>query len=197
MFVSREPLSARRLSALAELEDPTEARTIARGLNEEYDREGYAFRIEEVAGGMQLLTRPQFSGWLRRLDLVPGETILSPSMLETLAIIAYRQPIPRAEIEAIRGVGSDEALRQLMQRNLIRIEGRSDELGRAYLYGTTRHFLQLFGLQSLDFLPRAQKIKQAEAETATRFSSLANVSGARSEKDGEQGMASQEKISSE
>ena len=123
-----------------------------------------------------MLTRPQFAPWLRRLELVPPETVLSASMLETLAIIAYRQPVPRSEIEAIRGVGSDEALRQLMQRNLVRIEGRSEDLGRAYLYGTTRQFLQLFGLQSLDFLPRAQKIREAEAEIAMRISTQPTIS---------------------
>jgi len=188
LFVSREPISARKLATLAELDDPTEARTMARQLNEMYDAEQFAFRIEEVAGGMQILTRPQFAPWLRRLELVPPETILSASMLETLAIIAYRQPVPRSEIEAIRGVGSDEALRQLMQRNLVRIEGRSEDLGRAYLYGTTKLFLQLFGLQSLDFLPRAQKIREAEAEIATRISIHPTMSTSSPEVDAETGL---------
>jgi segregation and condensation protein B len=188
LFVSREPLSARKLATLAELDDPTEARTIARRLNELYDTEQYAFRIEEVAGGMQILTRPQFAPWLRRLELVPSETVLSASMLETLAIIAYRQPVPRVEIEAIRGVGSDEALRQLMQRDLIRIEGRSEDLGRAYLYGTTKRFLQLFGLQSLDFLPRAQKIREAEADIASRISFQPEMSTSEKGVDAEPGL---------
>lgn len=194
LFVTREPISARKLASLAELDDPTEARTIARQLNELYDSEQFAFRIEEVAGGMQILTRPQFSPWLRRLELVPPETVLSASMLETLAIIAYRQPIARSEIEAIRGVGSDEALRQLMQRNLVRIEGRSEDLGRAYLYGTTKQFLQLFGLQSLDFLPRAQKIREAEAEIATRICIQPALSTSSREVDTEPGPESEEKI---
>lgn len=188
LFVSREPISARKLATLAELDDPTEARTIARRLNDLYDTEQYAFRIEEVAGGMQILTRPQFAPWLRRLELVPGETVLSASMLETLAIIAYRQPVPRVEIEAIRGVGSDEALRQLMHRNLVRIEGRSEDLGRAYLYGTTKRFLQLFGLQSLDFLPRAQKIREAEAEIASRISFQPEMSTSEKGVDAEPGL---------
>lgn len=188
LFVSREPISARKLATLAELDDPTEARTIARRLNELYDTEQYAFRIEEVAGGMQILTRPQFAPWLRRLELVPSETVLSASMLETLAIIAYRQPVPRVEIEAIRGVGSDEALRQLMQRDLIRIEGRSEDLGRAYLYGTTKRFLQLFGLQSLDFLPRAQKIREAEADIASRISFQPEMSTSEKGVDAEPGL---------
>lgn len=169
LIICREPISARKLALLAELEDPTEARTLARKLNEEYDHSAYAFRIEEIAGGLQLLTRPQFANWLRRLELVPPETILSQGMLETLSIIAYRQPVQRSEIEAIRGVAADEVLRQLMQRDLVRIVGRLEDLGRPYLYGTTRRFLQLFGLQSLESLPRAQKIRQAEAEIASRL----------------------------
>lgn len=168
-LIAKEPLSARKLAALGGLTDPTQARTLARRLNEQYDEHGHAFRIEEVAGGLQLLTRPQFATWLRRLEHVPGEELLSQGMLETMAIVAYRQPILRAEIEAIRGVSSDEVLRQLMNRDIIRICGRHDDLGRPYLYGTTRRFLQLFGLQSLDSLPRAQKIRQAEAEIATRL----------------------------
>ncbi len=169
LLIAREPLSARRLAVLAGLADPTQARTLARRLNEQYDLHGHAFRIEEIAGGMQLLSRPQFASWLRRLDHVPGEELLSQGMLETLAIVAYRQPLLRAEIEAIRGVGCDEVLRQLMQRDLVRICGRHEDLGRPYLYGTTKRFLQLFGLQSLDSLPRAQKIRIAEAEIASRL----------------------------
>lgn len=175
LIISREPISARKLALLAELDDPTEARTLARKLNEEYDQNAYAFRIEEIAGGLQLLTRPQFANWLRRLELVPPETVLSQGMLETLAIIAYRQPVQRSEIEAIRGVATDEVLRQLMQRELVRIAGRLEDLGRPYLYGTTRRFLQLFGLQSLESLPRAQKIRQAEAEIASRLADPAEA----------------------
>ena len=171
LLIAKEPLSARKLAAMAGLIDPTQARTLARRLNEQYDSIGHAFRIEEIAGGMQLLTRPQFAPWIRRLEHVPGEILLSQGMLETLAIVAYRQPTLRAEIEAIRGVTCDEVLRQLMQRDMIRICGRLEELGRPYLYGTTKRFLQLFGLQSLDLLPRAQKIRLAEAEIASRLAS--------------------------
>ncbi len=169
LLIAKEPLSARRLAALAGLADPTQARTLARRLNDQYDLHGHAFRIEELAGGMRLLTRPQFSSWLRRLDHVPREELLSQGMLETLAIVAYRQPLLRTEIEAIRGVSCDEVLRQLMQRDLVRICGRHEDLGRPYLYGTTKRFLLLFGLQSLESLPRAQKIRSAEAEIASRL----------------------------
>ncbi len=175
LLIAKEPLSARKLASLAGLADPTEARTLARQLNEQYDSCGHAFRVEEIAGGMQFLTRPQFAPWLRRLEHVKGEELLSQGMLETLSIVAYRQPLLRAEIEAIRGVSCDEVLRQLMQRDLVRICGRLEDLGRPYLYGTTKRFLQLFGLQSLDSLPRAQKIRLAEAEIASRLAADPNT----------------------
>jgi segregation and condensation protein B len=121
--------------------------------------QGTAFRAEEVAGGFQLFSRPRFGAWLRRMHRAPGEPRLSPPAQETLAVVAYRQPVPRSEIEAIRGVQCSEILKQLMDRDLIRIMGRSDELGHPFLYGTTRRFLQTFGLRSLDELPRASRLR--------------------------------------
>lgn len=160
LFLAREPLSSRKLSLYANLADGTEARTLVRRLNQQYDEGGRAFRVEEFAGGYQLLTRPKLATWLRRLGHVPGETRLSAPAVETLAVIAYRQPVLRADIEAVRGVNCGEILRQLMDRDLVRIGGRSHELGRPYLYTTTRRFLQMFGLQSLDKLPRAEVMRQ-------------------------------------
>ena len=153
LVLSRGPLTTRKLAALAGLADATEARTLIRQLNQLYDDEGRAFRAEEVAGGYQLLTRPQFAPYLRRLGHTPQVLRLSSPMLETLAIVAYRQPTLRADIEAIRGVQSGELLRQLMERDLVRISGRSEELGRPYLYSTTKHFLQVFGLRNAEALP--------------------------------------------
>lgn len=188
LLIAREPLSARQLARMAGLADPTHARTLARRLNEQYDTRGHAFRVEEIAGGLQLLTRPQFAPWLRRLEHVPGEVLFSQGMLETLAIVAYRQPILRAEIEAIRGVSCDEVLRQLMERDIVRICGRHEDLGRPYLYGTTKRFLELFGLQSLDSLPRGQKIRLAEAEITSRLAydpmSVQDIDGKSDEKVG-------------
>jgi segregation and condensation protein B len=158
LFMSREPLNSRKLSQFANLADGTQARTLVRRLNEHYDAIGRSFRVELVAGGYQLLTRRRFASWLRRLEHVPGETRLSAPALETLAVIAYRQPVPRADIEAIRGVNCGEILRQLMERDLVRIDGRSEELGRPYLYSTTKRFMQVFGLSSLDQLPRADEL---------------------------------------
>lgn len=110
----------------------------------------------EVAGGFQLLSRAKFAPWLRRLQAVPGEVRLSVPALETLAVVAYRQPVLRADVEAVRGVQCGEILRQLMERGLVRIVGKSEELGRPFLYGTTRQFLQVFGLRDLDQLPRPE-----------------------------------------
>ena len=156
LFLANEPLTCRKLSRYANLADGTEARTLLNRLNEEYDREGRAFRVVEVAGGMQLLTRPKFAEWLRRLGHVPREERLSAPAMETLAVVAYRQPVVRAEIEAVRGVACGEILRQLMDRDLVRVSGRSEDLGRPYVYSTTKRFLQLFGLRSCEDLPKAE-----------------------------------------
>jgi len=153
LLLAREPLSSRKLAKLAGLADGTKARTLVRALNSRYDIEGCAFRAEEVAGGFQLLTRPQFAPWLRQLDSVAAEVRLSAPAMETLAVVAYRQPVLRAEVEAVRGVQCGEILRQLIERDLIRVTGRSDDLGRPLLYGTTRRFLHVFGLRHLDELP--------------------------------------------
>ena len=156
LFLAREPLSTRKLSQYANLVDGTEARTLVGQLNQLYDQEKRAFRVENVAGGLQLLTRPVFADWLRKMHGVASQIILSTPALETLSVVAYRQPVLRADVEAIRGVGCGELLRQLMERDLVRIGGRSNELGRPYLYSTTKRFLQLFGLSSLEDLPRAE-----------------------------------------
>jgi segregation and condensation protein B len=161
LLLSREPLTSRKLAQLAQLEDGTQARTLVRKLNQLLDDAGRAFRVEEVAGGYQLLTRQKFASWLRRLGHIPSEIRLSTPALETLAVVAYRQPVTKADIEAIRGVNCGEILRQLMERDLVRIGGRSEELGRPYLYTTTKRFLQQFGLRSLEDLPRAEILRAA------------------------------------
>lgn len=171
LLLAREPLSSRRMCQYANLADATEARTLVRELNELLDLHGRAFRVEEVAGGFQLLTRPKFATWLRRLASVPKELRLSAPALETLSVIAYRQPAGRAEIEAVRGVNCGEIVRQLLERDLVRIAGRSHELGRPYLYATTQRFLQLFGLKTLDDLPRSNQLrKQTPTHTSSRQS---------------------------
>lgn len=160
LFIAKEPLHTRKLAQYADLADGTQARTLARQLNQIYDRSGRAFRIEEVAGGLQLRTRKPFAPWLRRLGHVPAELRLSAPAMETLAVVAYQQPVMRASIEAIRGVGCGEILRQLLERDLVRVAGRSEELGRPYVYGTTKRFLESFGLRNLDQLPRAETFQK-------------------------------------
>ena len=164
LFLAREPQSTRRLAQLADLADGTEARSLVRKLNRLYDESGCAFRAAEVAGGFQLMSRPKFAPWLRRLLPAAEEVRLSAPAMETLAVVAYRQPVLRADVEAIRGVQCGEILRQLMERELVRIAGRSEELGRPFLYGTTRRFLQVFGLRHLDELPRAELLRPIISE---------------------------------
>jgi segregation and condensation protein B len=159
LFLAREPLSTRKLAQLAGLADGTEARTLIRRLNRLYDGGGSPFRAEEVAGGFQLLSRVGFGSWLRRLYPSPAESRLSGPALETLAIVAYRQPVLKAEIDGLRGVDCGEIVRQLMDRDLVRMIGRARDLGRPYLYGTTKRFLRVFGLRSLDDLPRAAELR--------------------------------------
>lgn len=190
LLIAREPLGSRKLSQYANLADATEARTLIRQLNARYDRRGRAFRVVEVAGGYQLMTRPQLAAWLRRLQHAPAEVRLSAPALETLAVIAYRQPVGRADIEAIRGVSCGEIVRQLMDRDLVRIGGRSQDLGRPYLYATTKRFLQIFGLSSLEDLPRAELVRQAvipppltEQESRVVFEQLTQANDLASEED--------------
>jgi segregation and condensation protein B len=161
LLAADEPLAPRRLAALAGLADAAEARRLVAGLRDLYEKGGSAFQVEEVAGGYQLLTRAEFHPWLARVRRSAGVE-LSPAARETLTIIAYRQPVTRADVEAIRGVGSGEVLRQLMEKKLVRVAGRDDSLGRPTLYATTRTFLQLFGLRSLKELPPAEGVAPPE-----------------------------------
>ncbi len=153
LFIAREPHSGKKLAQLAELPAGVKVHTLLRQLNERYDQRQSAFRIVEVAGGFQLRSRPEFAPWLVRLQEIPVAVRLSSPVMETLVVIAYRQPVSRAGIERIRGVQCGEVIRQLLDRDLVRIAGRSEELGRPFLYGTTKTFLEVFGLGSLQELP--------------------------------------------
>jgi segregation and condensation protein B len=175
LFLAREPITSRKLAQFAHLADGTEARTLIRRLNRLYDETGSAFRAEDVAGGFQLMSRPSFAAWLRRASGVGLEIRLSAPALETLAVVAYRQPVLRAEIDVIRGVDCGEILRQLMDRDLVRTAGRAQELGRPYRYATTKRFLQVFGLRHLQDLPRADLLRAPEAQAATPAAHAQNI----------------------
>ena len=125
------------------------------GLNAEYEKTGRSFCICKLAGGWQVLTNPEFTEDLTRLKGARQQAKLSPAAIETLAIIAYKQPILRADLESIRGVACGEVLRGLMDRRLVKIAGRAEEVGRPMLYGTTKEFLQIFGLATVNDLPKA------------------------------------------
>lgn len=159
LFAADEPLTPRKLAAAAELTDGNEARRLIERLKSFFDQDATAFQIEEIAGGWQLRTRPNFHSWLVRLRRTNPDPRLSAAALEALAIIAYRQPIVRADIEAIRGVQCGEVIAHLMEKGLVRIAGRDDSLGRPVLYGTTRKFLQMFGLNSLKDLPEVEQLR--------------------------------------
>ncbi len=160
LFVADGALSIRKMVQNATLADNAEVRRLLDELNAFYDADGSPFRIERVATGYQLLTRPAFASWLDKLHERQNELKLSSPAMETLTIVAYQQPIMRADIEAIRGVQCAEMLKQLMERGLVRICGEEDSLGRPYLYDTTKKFLELFGLRSLDELPMASTLRR-------------------------------------
>jgi len=158
LFASDAPLTADELARADEGLDEDHVEDALQRLKAEYDDAERAFQLTELAGGYQILTRPEFAPYLERFDNVPRSTRLSGPALETLAIIAYRQPIGRLEMEYIRGVSASGVIRTLQDRRLIDIVGRSEGLGRPLLYGTTQHFLEHFGFKSMEDLPHPEEL---------------------------------------
>jgi segregation and condensation protein B len=164
LFVSGEPMSLEDLSEVLEGTEPDRIRQALEHLRHNYDSAGRGLQIVEVAGGYQIATRSECAPWIRSLEKIKTATRLSRSGLETLAIVAYKQPVTRGEIEAIRGVDSAYVLKTLLERRIVKIAGRREGLGRPILYGTTREFLQYFGLKDLSELPALKEFKEV-AET--------------------------------
>jgi len=158
LFASDAPLTADEISRADESLDEDQVEDALQLLRAEYDDAGRSFEISELAEGYQILTRPEYAPYLERFDNVPRPSRLSGPAVETLAIIAYRQPIGRLEIEYIRGVGASGVVRTLQDRRLIDVVGRAEGLGRPLLYGTTQHFLEHFGFRSLEGLPRPEEL---------------------------------------
>ena len=158
LFASDAPLTADEIARADESLDEDQVEQAIRFLGAEYDDAERSFQIVEIAEGYQILTRPEFAPYLERFDNVPRPSRLSGPALETLAIIAYRQPLGRIEIEYIRGVGAAGVLKTLQDRELIDVVGRAEGLGRPVLYGTTQKFLEHFGLKSLEDLPRPEEL---------------------------------------
>ena len=158
LFASDAPLSPDEIARADEQLDEDQVEEALQALQAEYDDAQRAFQLVEVAGGYQILTRPEYAPYLERFDNVPRPSRLSGPSIETLAIIAYRQPIGRLEIEYVRGVGASGVIRTLQERRLIDVVGRAEGLGRPLLYGTTTHFLEHFGFKSLEGLPRPEEL---------------------------------------
>lgn len=155
LFASDSPVEAERIRELLELANAAEARALVEELRARYEADGRGLSIVEVGGGFRMVTRPELAPWLVRLARSRTRSRLSRSALEALAIVAYRQPVSRPEIDSIRGVNSEAVLESLLDRRMIRIAGRKDAPGRPFLYETTREFLVAFGLRDLDDLPKA------------------------------------------
>ena len=171
MIVTDRPISSAKLSdALGKPGTKAIDKAVSE-LNDVYEKTGRSFRIEQLAGGWQILTLADFQSVMAAMHQSRTETRLSAAALETLAIIAYRQPILRAQIETVRGVACGEVIRGLMDRQLVKIAGRAEELGRPMLYGTTKRFLELFGLASLKDLPKVEELRMKGAEEATPMES--------------------------
>jgi len=161
LFACDEPITPNRLVGIVETGSVKQIKECVKNLNAKYEENNSSFRIEQIAGGFQMMTIDSYNHWLRKLIRVRADNKLTQAALETLAIIAYKQPIIRADVEAIRGVSSGEMIRSLMYKGLVRITGRAEVLGRPMLYGTTKKFLDVFGLNSAKDLPKIEELKKA------------------------------------
>lgn len=162
LFLSEEPLAPDKLKGLLDGVTTEKIKGLFEELKEEYEYRKGGLQIVEIAGGYQILTRTEFAPWVKRFNLIKLSPRLSRAAIETLAIIAYKQPIIRSEIESIRGVNIEGILKNLLERRLIRIIGRRDVPGRPLMYGTTKEFLQYFGLKDLSELPTLKEFKETE-----------------------------------
>lgn len=153
LFSTQHPLTPGRIAELLELNSTRAVKRAVAELNREYENTSRVFRVEQVAGGYQLLTLPEHGELIRKLVTKETDAKLGKSALETLAVIAYKQPILRVDVESIRGVACGEVIRGLMEKHLVKIAGRAEIPGRPILYGTTKRFLEIFGLNDLKDLP--------------------------------------------
>lgn len=160
LFVSIGPLSVDRVAQVIEGVDRATVCQIMEELRVRFNSNGGAVVLREIAGGFQLCTHPKYSAWVKKLSSVRANSKLSRAALETLAIVAYKQPVTRAEIEAVRGVSCAGVLALLLEKKFVRVAGRQDVPGKPLLYRTTQEFLHHFGLRSLKDLPRVSELKE-------------------------------------
>ncbi len=161
LFVASDPLSIEQMKRVVNVSESRVIREALKALGEEYEARGGAFFLKAVAGGYQIRTRPEYGPWIKRL-LQPAPVRLSKAAMETLAIVAYKQPVIRSDIEHIRGVDCGGVLRMLMEKKLIRVLGRKALPGRPLIYGTTRQFLEVFELKDLTELPAPEEVEGPE-----------------------------------
>jgi segregation and condensation protein B len=164
LFVNEKPLALERITEVLDGFSSGDVRGIIDELNSEYTSAERSFSIIEVGGGFQIMTDPLYAPWIRKLFIKEKKQRLSAPSLETLAIIAYKQPVTRADVEAIRGVNTEGVLDTLLDRELIRTVGRKDIPGRPFMYGTTRNFLTHFGLNSLNDLPKLKDFGEGDIQ---------------------------------
>lgn len=165
LFVSCDPLPLEKFTTVLAGQPKVAVHNALKALQEEYDRQGRGLHVAELAGGFLMMTQPEYAPWITRLNTVKASARVSRSALETLAIIAYKQPIVRADVERIRGVDTTGVLRTLLEQKLIRIVGRQDIPGRPILYGTSKGFLRKFGLRDLQDLPSLREFKELGPRT--------------------------------
>lgn len=160
IFASDLPLAENRIKNIIEELTIKQIQEIVEQLNIDYEQDNRAFQIKKIGGGFQFVTRPEFSNYIKKYYKGRSKSRLSRAGLETLAIIAFKQPISRPEIDGIRGVNSDGVVKTLLERSLIQISGRSDNVGHALLYGTTHEFLSYFGVNDVSELPKPKEIEE-------------------------------------
>ncbi len=180
LFASPEVVSIDRLGKAADL-TPSEIKACIEKLNRDYEEQGRAFHIREVAGGWQMSTLARFAPWIGRLLQKRGRDRLSKAALETLAVIAHRQPINKPDIDQARGIDSSYILANLLERSLIKIKGRDKRAGHPFVYGTTPKFLEYFGLNSLGDLPDLEEPSIKEEDIMPLEEGLENSEGSQAE----------------
>lgn len=164
LFTSEKPITIEQMKEVLEEVDAKDIKTALAELQKEYETLGRSFKVYELAGGYQMVTLPEFADYLKKFYRVKSKDKLTKPALETLAIVAYRQPITKADIEDIRGVNVDGVVKTLADRQLIKITGRKDAPGRPILYGTTKEFLDRFGLSTLNELPKLGEFTESDID---------------------------------
>ncbi len=163
LFATPESLTQQQINLVFD-GDPPDVKEIADILNDKYSKNGHSFYIEAIANGFRLTSKPDYEIWIRRLLKKSGRLVLSQAALETLAIVAYKQPLNRFEVESIRGVDCSGVIKTLLTRQLIQIKGRDSSPGRPLLYSTTTKFLEYFGLNKISEIPKLNEMKDLEEE---------------------------------